>query len=59
MQSPTVFSWRLNERHYGGLQGLDKQATVDKYGKDQVNLWRRSYDIPPPDCSKTSEYFPG
>jgi len=59
MNTPTVFSWRLNERHYGGLQGLDKQATVDKYGKDQVNLWRRSYDIPPPDCSKTSEYFPG
>jgi len=49
----------LNERHYGALQGLDKQETVAKYGKDQVNLWRRSYDIAPPPCETSSEHFPG
>ena len=48
MNIPIVHSWRLNERHYGGLQGLDKQQTVEKHGKDQVQIWRRSYDIPPP-----------
>jgi 2,3-bisphosphoglycerate-dependent phosphoglycerate mutase len=56
---PVVKAWELNERHYGALQGLDKQATVDKYGKDQVLVWRRSYDIPPPDIEKTSEHYPG
>lgn len=45
---PEVKSWRLNERHYGALQGLDKQETADKYGADQVQLWRRSYDTLPP-----------
>lgn len=51
--------WRLNERHYGALQGLDKQETVDKHGKDQVLVWRRSYDIPPPDIEDlTSEFNP-
>lgn len=45
---PTERSWRLNERHYGTLQGLDKKATGEKYGKEQVFKWRRSYDIPPP-----------
>ena len=55
MYLPVVHSWRLNERHYGALQGLDKQETVDKYGKDQVLVWRRSYDIPPPSCEKSSE----
>lgn len=51
-------SWQLNERHYGGLQGLDKQETVDKYGKDQVLIWRRSYDIPPPTVDKSSPHHP-
>lgn len=50
---------RLLERHYGGLQGLNKQETVDKHGKEQVLIWRRSYDIPPPDIEESSEYFPG
>ena len=51
-------AWQLNERHYGALQGLDKQETVNKYGKDQVLIWRRSYDIPPPVVDKTSEHHP-
>ncbi|HHW4681057.1 MAG TPA: 2,3-diphosphoglycerate-dependent phosphoglycerate mutase [Xylella taiwanensis] len=45
---PIYKSWRLNERHYGGLQGLDKGETAAKYGEEQVNIWRRSYDISPP-----------
>lgn len=45
---PVITSWRLNERMYGELQGLNKQETADKYGKEQVHEWRRSYDIPPP-----------
>jgi len=45
---PVVHSWRLNERHYGGLQGLNKAETAKKYGDEQVLLWRRSYDTPPP-----------
>lgn len=45
---PTFRSWRLNERHYGALQGLDKKETADKYGDEQVLAWRRSYDISPP-----------
>lgn len=49
----------MNERHYGALQGLNKQETVDKHGKDQVLIWRRSYDIPPPSIDESSEYFPG
>jgi 2,3-bisphosphoglycerate-dependent phosphoglycerate mutase len=52
-------SWRLNERMYGALQGLDKKETVLKYGADQVQLWRRSYDTPPPACELDSEYWPG
>lgn len=59
MYLPIVNTWRLNERHYGALQGLNKQETVDKHGKDQVLIWRRSYDIPPPACDTTSEYYPG
>jgi len=47
-QLPTKRSWRLNERHYGALQGLDKMETAEKYGADQVLAWRRSYDTPPP-----------
>ena len=45
---PTIKSWRLNERHYGALQGLNKQATREKYGDEQVLIWRRSYDTLPP-----------
>jgi 2,3-bisphosphoglycerate-dependent phosphoglycerate mutase len=45
---PTEKSWRLNERHYGGLTGLDKAETAAKHGEDQVKIWRRSFDIPPP-----------
>jgi 2,3-bisphosphoglycerate-dependent phosphoglycerate mutase len=59
MYIPIVNTWRLNERHYGALQGLNKQETVDKYGKDQVLVWRRSYDIPPPDLDEDSEHYPG
>jgi len=55
---PVTKAWQLNERHYGNLQGLDKQQTVDKFGKDQVLVWRRSYDIPPPTVDKTSEHHP-
>ena len=47
MWLPTVHSWRLNERHYGALQGLDKAETTARYGEEQVLIWRRSYDIPP------------
>ena len=46
--SPQVKNWRLNERHYGELQGLDKKATAEKYGDEQVHIWRRSYDTLPP-----------
>eukprot|EP00300_Choanocystis_sp_HF-7_P030218 c38999_g1_i1.p2 GENE.c38999_g1_i1~~c38999_g1_i1.p2 ORF type:complete len:268 (+),score=56.66 c38999_g1_i1:1-804(+) len=56
---PVIHSWRLNERMYGGLTGLDKKATVDKHGIEQVLIWRRSYDVPPPEVDVTSEYFPG
>mmetsp|Transcript_842 Transcript_842/g.1455 ORF Transcript_842/g.1455 Transcript_842/m.1455 type:complete len:314 (-) Transcript_842:193-1134(-) len=59
MYIPIVNTWRLNERHYGALQGLDKQETVDKYGKEQVLVWRRSYDIPPPALEEDSEHYPG
>ena len=48
MWLPVERSWRLNERHYGALQGLDKAQTVEKHGEAQVKIWRRSYDIPPP-----------
>jgi 2,3-bisphosphoglycerate-dependent phosphoglycerate mutase len=48
MWLPVERSWRLNERHYGALQGLDKAQTVAKHGAEQVKIWRRSYDIPPP-----------
>jgi len=45
---PIEKTWRLNERHYGGLTGLNKSETAAKYGEDQVQIWRRSYDTPPP-----------
>ncbi len=52
-------SWRLNERHYGALQGLDKAETAREYGDEQVRLWRRSYDVPPPALDPSDERFPG
>lgn len=51
MWIPVERSWRLNERHYGGLQGLNKAETAARHGEDQVKIWRRSYDIPPPEMS--------
>lgn len=56
---PVVKSWRLNERHYGALQGLNKAETAEKHGEEQVKIWRRSYDIRPPELSKTDEHYPG
>ena len=53
---PTEKHWRLNERHYGGLTGLDKAETARIHGKDQVHIWRRSYDIPPPPMASDSPY---
>ncbi|HNV11436.1 MAG TPA: phosphoglyceromutase [Propionibacteriaceae bacterium] len=53
---PVKRSWRLNERHYGGLQGLNKSETLAKYGEEQFMLWRRSYDTPPPVLDKDSEF---
>jgi len=58
MWIPVVRDWRLNERHYGALQGLNKAETAAKYGDDQVHIWRRSYDIPPPDLETTDERHP-
>jgi 2,3-bisphosphoglycerate-dependent phosphoglycerate mutase len=55
MWLPVERSWRLNERHYGALQGLNKAETVEKYGADQVKVWRRSYDIPPPALTADDE----
>jgi 2,3-bisphosphoglycerate-dependent phosphoglycerate mutase len=55
---PVRRSWRLNERHYGSLQGLNKQQTAQKYGADQVKLWRRSYDVRPPDLDSSDERHP-
>ncbi len=56
---PIEYSWRLNERHYGALQGLNKAETAAKHGEDQVKIWRRSYDIPPPPLDRTDKRFPG
>ncbi len=56
---PVHRSWRLNERHYGALQGLNKSETAARFGEDQVKIWRRSYDIPPPALEPTDERFPG
>ncbi|NMW32557.1 2,3-diphosphoglycerate-dependent phosphoglycerate mutase [Altererythrobacter sp. RZ02] len=53
---PVTKDWRLNERHYGGLTGLNKQETRDKHGDDQVHIWRRSFDVPPPEMESGSEY---
>jgi 2,3-bisphosphoglycerate-dependent phosphoglycerate mutase len=56
---PVRRSWRLNERHYGALQGLNKKETAEKYGADKVKLWRRSYDVRPPDLEPDDERHPG
>jgi 2,3-bisphosphoglycerate-dependent phosphoglycerate mutase len=53
---PVTKDWRLNERHYGGLTGLDKQEMIEKAGAEQVKIWRRSYDIPPPPLPEDSPY---
>jgi 2,3-bisphosphoglycerate-dependent phosphoglycerate mutase len=59
MWIPVIRDWRLNERHYGALQGLNKSETAAKFGEDQVKIWRRSYDIPPPPLEKTDPRYPG
>jgi len=56
---PVRKDWHLNERHYGGLTGLNKQETRDKHGDEQVHVWRRSFDTPPPPIEPGSEYDPG
>jgi 2,3-bisphosphoglycerate-dependent phosphoglycerate mutase len=53
---PVRRSWRLNERHYGALQGQDKKATLEQFGEEQFMLWRRSYDVPPPPLPDDSEF---
>jgi len=58
MWIPVHRSWRLNERHYGALQGLDKKQTAAKYSIEQVQLWRRGYDTPPPALSETDSRHP-
>lgn len=59
MWIPVYRSWRLNERHYGALQGLNKAETAAKYSEEQVLTWRRSYDVRPPSLEKTDERYPG
>ncbi len=56
---PVERDWRLNERHYGALQGLNKAETAAKYGEEQVKIWRRSYDIPPPALEESDPRYPG
>ncbi|GHT51188.1 2,3-bisphosphoglycerate-dependent phosphoglycerate mutase [Endomicrobiia bacterium] len=56
---PVIKSWRLNERHYGTLQGLNKAETAEKYGEDQVKIWRRSYNIPPMALDENDDRYPG
>jgi 2,3-bisphosphoglycerate-dependent phosphoglycerate mutase len=59
MWIPVKNSWRLNERHYGALQGLNKAETAEKFGEDQVKIWRRSYDIQPPALTPDDPRYPG
>jgi 2,3-bisphosphoglycerate-dependent phosphoglycerate mutase len=59
MWIPVQRSWRLNERHYGALQGLNKAETAERHGLEQTQIWRRSYDIPPPPLSKDDPRYPG
>jgi len=55
---PVTNAWQLNERHYGNLQGLNKAETAEKFGQEQVHIWRRSYDVPPPALEETDERHP-
>ena len=59
MWIPVIRSWRLNERHYGALQGLNKAEMAEKHGEQQVHIWRRSYDIRPPALNKSDSRYPG
>jgi 2,3-bisphosphoglycerate-dependent phosphoglycerate mutase len=59
MWIPVHHSWRLNERHYGALQGLNKVETAEKFGMEQTQIWRRSYDIPPPALTRDDPRWPG
>jgi 2,3-bisphosphoglycerate-dependent phosphoglycerate mutase len=59
MWIPVHNTWRLNERHYGALQGLNKAETAAKFGDEQVHIWRRSFDVPPPVLTPDDERFPG
>jgi 2,3-bisphosphoglycerate-dependent phosphoglycerate mutase len=59
MWIPVHRSWRLNERHYGALQGLNKAETAARHGEEQVKVWRRSYDVPPPRLDPSDPRFPG
>jgi 2,3-bisphosphoglycerate-dependent phosphoglycerate mutase len=59
MWLPVINDWRLNERHYGALQGLNKAETAARHGEEQVKVWRRSYDIPPPKLTADDPRFPG
>ena len=59
MWIPVEHSWRLNERHYGALQGLNKAETAAKYGEEQVLIWRRSYDVQPPALGESDPRYPG
>jgi 2,3-bisphosphoglycerate-dependent phosphoglycerate mutase len=59
MWIPVYRSWRLNERHYGALQGLNKAETAAKFGEAQVKIWRRSYDVPPPALEENDPRYPG
>jgi 2,3-bisphosphoglycerate-dependent phosphoglycerate mutase len=59
MWLPVRHNWRLNERHYGSLQGLNKAETATKFGDAQVKIWRRSYDVPPPPLEKSDPRYPG
>jgi 2,3-bisphosphoglycerate-dependent phosphoglycerate mutase len=56
---PVIKTWRLNERHYGALQGLNKAQTAEQYGEKQVKIWRRSYDVPPPPLTREDPRWPG
>mmetsp|Transcript_43698 Transcript_43698/g.103153 ORF Transcript_43698/g.103153 Transcript_43698/m.103153 type:complete len:261 (+) Transcript_43698:86-868(+) len=58
LYAPVAKTWRLNERMYGGLTGLDKKETVQKHGAEQVQIWRRSFDVPPPPLEISSEFHP-
>jgi 2,3-bisphosphoglycerate-dependent phosphoglycerate mutase len=59
MWIPVHCSWRLNERHYGALTGLDKAQTAERHGMEQTQIWRRSFDVRPPELTTDSEYYPG